>query len=137
MRYRPWFLALLCAFIVVGVAVLVASHRDSSPPALASAVVVAWLLACAYKALHAGLTHVHVVGGTLVYRDRLFRERRRAVSQVRKLKHITGARLEVAFDDGHRLVFDPRLMTNVHPFIETLSSEVTRHRTLLVSGDLE
>ena len=136
LRYKHWFLAFLGANIFVATAVLAASFQTSSTHTVVHTVLAAWLLACVYKLVHAAVTNIQVIDDILVYRDRLFRARRVAVPTIRKLTYITDARLEVAMDDGSRLVLDPRLMVGVHPFIETVSSAVTRHRTLVVSGDL-
>ena len=136
MRYKHWFLAFLGTNIVVTAAVLLASFQPSSALTVVHVVLVAWLLTCVYKLAHAAITHIQLIDGYLVYRDRLLRARRVAVSTIRKLTYITDARLEVEMDDGSRLVLDPRLMVGVHVFIETVSAAVTRHRTLIVSGDL-
>jgi hypothetical protein len=136
MRYKHWFLAFLGTNIVVTAAVLFATFQSSSALTVVHAVLLAWLITCAYKLAHAAITHIQVLDGYLVYRDRLLRARRVAVPTIRRLTYITGARLEVEMDDGSRLVLDPRLMVGVHAFIETVSAAVTRHRTLIVSGDL-
>jgi hypothetical protein len=137
MRFRAWFIGFVGASLIVASVALIGLLTSGYPYLLAEVVLGVWILACGYKLAEALITRVEVVGGHLVYRDWLFRTRKVATSEIGKLRYSAGRRLEVSMDDGSRLRIDPRVMTGVPDFIERLSADVTQHRSLLVSGDLE
>lgn len=137
MRFKAWFIGFTGVYLIVASVVLFRGLAARSGHLLAEVIVGATILASGYKLAEALVTRIEVVGGHLVYRDWLLRARKVATSDIRKLSYLAGRRLEVSMDDGSRLRIDPRLMTGVPDFIEKLSADVTQHRSLLVSGDLE